>query len=55
MEQQIEFENWYAIYFDHLRGLGWKGNIDADSATNDYNDGLSPEEAAESLFKELNS
>lgn len=49
----MEFDNWFDIFCDKLRSLGWNGNIDQDSAFNDFESGLSPEEAAISLYKEL--
>lgn len=54
MEQEMNFETWYAIFVDHCRAQGYKGPIDADSATNDYNDGLFAQDAAQSFVKEMN-
>ncbi len=47
------FDEWYDIFVDKIQQLGWSGSIDKDSARSDFDSGLSPEEAAQSLYKEL--
>ena len=53
--QEFEFANWYDIFIDAVRGSGYHGHIDSDSANNDYNKGLSPEQAANELVEEMNN
>ncbi|HEV8513971.1 MAG TPA: hypothetical protein VGQ59_11875 [Cyclobacteriaceae bacterium] len=53
-KQEYSFENWYDIFVDCLRiTQGYKGPIDTNSALEEYNNGRSPEDAAESLMAEL--
>jgi hypothetical protein len=51
----IGFDIWYTHFFQKCRSLGYNGPIDADSATNDYNEWLTADEAAESFVKEMMS
>ena len=53
--QEFEFANWYDIFIDAVRGSGYHGHIDSDSANNDCNKGLSPEQAANELVEEMNN
>jgi len=50
---ELEFDNWYDIFADKMKAHGWIGNIDKDSARMDYDNGLSPEDAAYSLYVSL--
>lgn len=49
----MEFEDWFGIYSDELRKLGWDGPIDRGSAEEDHNNDLSPEEAARVTWDDL--
>jgi len=53
--EKLEFENWYDIFIDSVRSLGYHGPVDRDSGRMDYDNNLEPEEAAKSLVEELNS
>lgn len=53
---EMDFESWFDIYVDHARGqLKYQGPIDKGSASMDYENGKSPEEAAKAFVEEMNS
>lgn len=54
-EELMNFEDWFAIFSDRLRKLGWNGPIDRGSAEITHEGDISPEVAAEELYKELTS
>ena len=50
---ELEFEDWFGIYFDRLRKLGWQGSVDMGSAECDYENDISPEDAAQAIWDDL--
>lgn len=48
----LEFDNWFDILLDSLRGMGFTKCPDVDTAKDDYDLGLSPEESADEFAKE---
>ena len=48
----IDYDTWFDIFIDSLRGLGYKGPIDKDIFEEDYEEGKTPEEVAKEYFDE---
>jgi hypothetical protein len=58
MKQTIdntEFDEWCQVFYSTCKKLGYKGRIDPDSMTMDYNNELDATEAATSFVEEMNS
>jgi hypothetical protein len=51
----MSFDEWFDLYVNQLRSLGWKGHIDRGSAEDDFNNDKDYAQAARELFDELNS
>jgi len=54
MEQDFDFDTWYDIFVNKCRSLGYKGDIDKYSFEWNYEDGETPEKAAEDFVNEMN-
>ena len=54
-EEDDKFGEWYDLYLDHLRLLGWDGPVGLESAWLYYQEGETPEDAARKLYDELMS
>ena len=55
MKTELDFQIWLDIFVDHLRKAhGYKGPIDNDSAKEDFENEIDPEDAADELYIELN-
>lgn len=50
---EMDFEEWFDLFREELRNLGWHGPVDRDAAEGDYNSEVDPYEAARLLFNEL--
>lgn len=50
---KIDFDEWFDIFREELRRLGWHGPVDRDSARCDYDSNIDPYKAARSLYEEL--
>jgi len=47
MNQEFDFETWFDIFQDKCKSLGYEGPLDREIFKEDYDAGLTPEEAAE--------
>lgn len=53
--EDFTFENWFDIFTDKCKSLGYEGIIDKDSFEIEYEEGKSPEESAEDFVNEMNN
>ena len=51
---EFDFTQWFDIFLDEVKRLGYHGPVDRDSAESDYDSGLSPEHAAKLFVDEMN-
>lgn len=54
MNEDISFDEWFYIFTDKCKALGYKGEIDKYTFEEDYENGKTPEFAAEDFVKEMN-
>lgn len=52
MNNEITFENWFEIFLDEVKRLGYTGIVDQDSARMDYDACETPEAAAKLFVRE---
>lgn len=52
--QEIEFDEWFDLFVDYLRRLGYNGPIDKHSFEDEFEAGKAPEESASEFFNEIN-
>jgi len=50
---EINFENWFGIYQEKIRIGGYKGPVDQDSAREQYDNDVEPEDAASMFLIEM--
>ena len=54
MEQDFDFDTWFDLMMDKCRSLGYNGTIDKYTFEWNWEEGETPEKAAEDFVKEMN-
>ena len=54
MNEDFSFDEWFDIFTDECKKLGWIDIIDKYTFEEDYDNGKTPEFAAEEFVKEMN-
>lgn len=54
MNEDLSFDEWFDLLTDKCRNLGYNGPIDKYTFEWDYDEGKTPEFAAEEFVKEMN-
>ena len=49
----MKFQDWYDMFFENVRKGGYRGPIDKDSAKDDFNKGVTAEDAANSFIIDM--
>lgn len=49
----MSFDQWFDVFIDQTKSLGYSGPIDRGSFESEYLDGKTPESSAESFVKEM--
>ena len=49
----MDIDDWFDIFMDTLRKLGYRGPVDKDSFVEDWERDASPEKTAKEFFKEI--
>lgn len=48
------FEQWFEVFTDKVRQMGYKGSIDKETFEGDYEYGRTPDFSAKSFVREMN-
>lgn len=54
LTDDMDFDQWFDIFVDETKKLGYTGPIDKYSFESEYEAGETPESAAESFVREMN-
>jgi len=52
-DEEMYFDEWFDMFADKSRAMGYQGPIDRDSANSEFEQGKTPEEAAQEFVKEM--
>ena len=55
MNEDLSFDEWFGIFTDKTKSLGYVGEIDKYTFEADYDEGKTPEFSAEEFVNEMNS
>lgn len=53
MEHKMSFEEWFDVFIDKTKSLGYSGPIDKQTFESEYLEGKTPESSADSFVKEM--
>lgn len=53
MEQDLSFDEWFDIFLDKTKQLGYHGPVDKYTFEFDYETGVTPEKSATDFVKEM--